>query len=221
MPTKVTNLSNIVSAECGFNFSMVLNVNGEVFTFGSNLDGQLGLGINKKIDKNTPILIPDLPEIFSISCGSRHAALLDINGNVYTFGCNSEGQLGLGINRNTIRPTIITFLPEIVSVICGHTDTILMDINGDYYCFGNSNFNHNNIETEKAVIVIRDLSKPIILPREYYFTMAIDADGGFYPISHDEYKKLNYEIHKVKKSPIMIANIKGVLDQKLIKNAYK
>jgi regulator of chromosome condensation len=29
-----------------------------------------------------------------ISCGSEHSVALDVNGNVYTWGLNSFGQLG-------------------------------------------------------------------------------------------------------------------------------
>jgi alpha-tubulin suppressor-like RCC1 family protein len=46
----------------------------------------------------------------SVDCGDQHSALVTPSGDLYTFGDNSEGQLGLGIDYKTFvdRPTLVT-----------------------------------------------------------------------------------------------------------------
>ena len=45
-------------------------------------------------DKNSPTLIPSLPDVTIIECGALHCACVDIDGKVYTWGRNEFLQLG-------------------------------------------------------------------------------------------------------------------------------
>ena len=48
-----------------------------------------------------------MSNIEEISAGHDHSLALDSKGNVYSFGVNNKGQLGLGNNGNANVPTII------------------------------------------------------------------------------------------------------------------
>ena len=56
------------------------------------------------------------------SCGSFHTITLSNDGKRYSFGSNSEGQLGLGHNKDVSLPTPIPNLPKIS---CGSQFTSL------------------------------------------------------------------------------------------------
>ena len=70
---------------------------GELFAWGQNLHGQLGLG---KVFDSTPT--PQIVEHLSgvplaqISAGEAHSMALSMSGNIYSWGRNNFGQLGLG-----------------------------------------------------------------------------------------------------------------------------
>ena len=68
-----------------------------VYSFGSNTQGQLGLGHNNDVSLPTPI--PNLPKINMISCGAQFSVCVDHEGFIWSFGENNAGQLGTG---NTI-----------------------------------------------------------------------------------------------------------------------
>src|SRR5690606_7302350 len=74
------NLHHIKQISCGGDHSLVLNEDGQVFSFGTNKCGQLGLGHNK--DSNIPELIPNLHHIKQISCGGDHSLVLNEVGQV-------------------------------------------------------------------------------------------------------------------------------------------
>jgi alpha-tubulin suppressor-like RCC1 family protein len=87
---------NIMQVECGENFSGFIN-NGEVYTFGGNEHGQLGIGYHDQMTNVTqPTRIDSDLEFRQISFGYRHILLLASNDTVWGAGLNANYELGLG-----------------------------------------------------------------------------------------------------------------------------
>uniref|UniRef100_A0A6Q2X7Z5 E3 ubiquitin-protein ligase MYCBP2 n=1 Tax=Esox lucius TaxID=8010 RepID=A0A6Q2X7Z5_ESOLU len=82
-----------VQVSCGFHHSVVLMENGDVYTFGYGQHGQLGHGdVNSR---GSPTLVQALPgQSVQVTAGSNHTAVLLTDGQVFTFGSFSKGQLG-------------------------------------------------------------------------------------------------------------------------------
>ncbi|KAJ1115470.1 hypothetical protein NDU88_003694 [Pleurodeles waltl] len=82
-----------VQVSCGFHHSVVLMENGDVYTFGYGQHGQLGHGdVNSR---GCPTLVQALPgPCTQVTAGSNHTAVLLTDGQVFTFGSFSKGQLG-------------------------------------------------------------------------------------------------------------------------------
>ncbi|XP_065449177.1 E3 ubiquitin-protein ligase MYCBP2 isoform X27 [Chrysemys picta bellii] len=82
-----------VQVSCGFHHSVVLMENGDVYTFGYGQHGQLGHGdVNCR---GCPTLVQALPgPSTQVTAGSNHTAILLMDGQVFTFGSFSKGQLG-------------------------------------------------------------------------------------------------------------------------------
>ncbi|XP_056347401.1 E3 ubiquitin-protein ligase MYCBP2 isoform X18 [Oenanthe melanoleuca] len=82
-----------VQVSCGFHHSVVLMENGDVYTFGYGQHGQLGHGdVNSR---GCPTLVQALPgPSTQVTAGSNHTAILLMDGQVFTFGSFSKGQLG-------------------------------------------------------------------------------------------------------------------------------
>ncbi|KAJ8253382.1 hypothetical protein GJAV_G00212310 [Gymnothorax javanicus] len=82
-----------VQVSCGFHHSVVLMENGDVYTFGYGQHGQLGHGdVNSR---GAPTLVQALPgSSVQVTAGSNHTAVLLADGQVYTCGSFSKGQLG-------------------------------------------------------------------------------------------------------------------------------
>jgi Alpha-tubulin suppressor and related RCC1 domain-containing proteins len=65
---------------------VVLLENGDVFTFGSNSYGQLGVG--DMMLRGGPVHIKLNVPVVQIAAGSYHTVVLTCKGDVYTFGNN-------------------------------------------------------------------------------------------------------------------------------------
>ncbi len=106
----ISKPQKIVSS--GGQHSLALNADGQVYGFGCNYYGQLGLGDNK--DREILTLIPSLTNIISISSAYYHSLALTADGHVYVFGHNNFGQLGLGDTNGRDRPELIPLLNNII-----------------------------------------------------------------------------------------------------------
>ncbi|KAE8617137.1 hypothetical protein XENTR_v10008991 [Xenopus tropicalis] len=111
-PQKVDVLCGIgiKKVACGTQFSVALTKDGHVYTFGQ--DRLIGLPEGRARNHNRPQLVPVLLGIFidDIAVGAEHTLALSASGEVYAWGSNSEGQLGLGHTNHVREPTLVTAL---------------------------------------------------------------------------------------------------------------
>ncbi|XP_040914291.1 probable E3 ubiquitin-protein ligase HERC1 isoform X7 [Toxotes jaculatrix] len=111
-PQKVEQLCNkgIKKVSCGTQFSVALACDGHVYTFGQ--ERLIGLPDSMLKNKSCPQVVPSLEGLFieDIAVGCEHVLALSSTGDVYAWGCNSEGQLGLGHSNPVKEPTLITAL---------------------------------------------------------------------------------------------------------------
>ena len=106
-----------IKISCGFNYTCLLM--DEIYVWGRNDYGQLGSGHNQ--NQNSPQKFApmqmnrreegtsergklNLPNIKKIICGSYHTIALTNSNEVWVWGYNNDGQLGLGHNRNQNSP---------------------------------------------------------------------------------------------------------------------
>ncbi|XP_076880016.1 putative E3 ubiquitin-protein ligase HERC1 isoform X2 [Brachyhypopomus gauderio] len=111
-PQKVDVLCGmgIKKVACGTQFSVALTNDGNVYTFGQ--DRLIGLPEGRARNHNRPQQVPALVgvAIEDVAVGAEHTLALSSSGDVYAWGSNSEGQLGLGHTNHVREPTLISSL---------------------------------------------------------------------------------------------------------------
>lgn len=100
-------LNNLVQVRIGYHNIVALTVDGLIYVlsrlWGDKFNDTL-VDIPVNVDYNifqgvhytTPILVPNLSNVVQIAVGSYHVLALTNTGDIYAFGQNDEGQLGLG-----------------------------------------------------------------------------------------------------------------------------
>ncbi|MCL7027791.1 hypothetical protein MKW94_030961 [Papaver nudicaule] len=104
--------NSVCSISCGGAHTLFLSENGRVSATGLNDFGQLGIS-DKKAYTFDPLEVSSLPdEVIQISAGYYHSAAVTVNGELYMWGKNSSGQLGLGKSADKIvySPTRVDWL---------------------------------------------------------------------------------------------------------------
>jgi alpha-tubulin suppressor-like RCC1 family protein len=116
VPTKVTALNgiNIVDVQLskayyynGFH-TLFLADDGSLYACGYNANGQLGIG--NTTNQSTPQLLSksDWVKIYAMGVsGGGFSAGIDTSGNLYTWGWNGRGQLGIGSTTTQSTPQLV------------------------------------------------------------------------------------------------------------------
>lgn len=109
VPRKVQAMSDksISQVSGGWRHSMALTSNGQLFGWGWNKFGQIGIGNN--FDCSSPMLVnfPHAQKVVQMSSGWRHTVAVTDRANVYSWGRGANGQLGHGDTTDRNVPTII------------------------------------------------------------------------------------------------------------------
>ncbi|XP_027073361.2 ultraviolet-B receptor UVR8 isoform X1 [Coffea arabica] len=81
---------------CGGAHTLFLTENGRVYATGLNDFGQLGISDDRSY-ATEPLIVTGIPkEVVKISAGYHHSSAITVDGELYMWGKNSDGQLGLG-----------------------------------------------------------------------------------------------------------------------------
>nr|KAF6436325.1 retinitis pigmentosa GTPase regulator [Rousettus aegyptiacus] len=124
-------------AACGRNHTLVLTEGGKVYAAGGNNEGQLGLGDTE--DRNTfhPIcFFTSQHQLKQLSAGSNTSAALTVDGDLFMWGDNSEGQIGLKNVPNVCVPHQVTIGKPIAWISCGYYHSAFVTMEGELYTFG-------------------------------------------------------------------------------------
>ena len=90
-PTPIPNLPKINQVSCGGYFTVCVDCEGFIWSFGNNYSGQLGTGNTTHF--NIPQKLLDIPLAQSVSCGFEHTLILTNDSNLWSCGSNNFGQL--------------------------------------------------------------------------------------------------------------------------------
>ncbi|CAG8496102.1 9785_t:CDS:2, partial [Ambispora leptoticha] len=93
--------NNFIKVVSGENHFLALTRNGEVYTWGSGRYGQLGHGNLKSLNRPTVIEFLQGLTVTEIACGGWHSAVITDSQDLYTFGWNSHGRLGINMSSSS------------------------------------------------------------------------------------------------------------------------
>ena len=153
-PTKIKNLTSIMSISTGNEFSIAVDAVGSAYAWGKNEGGVLGVVENKKETNGTeiedfiikPSVVQGIKNIKAISTGSLHCVGINNNLKVYSWGCGEGGQLGLSEdylikNSSTAcisNPTEIIELRDlkVTKISSGEAHSVALTSLGDVFTWG-------------------------------------------------------------------------------------
>ncbi|XP_004701437.1 probable E3 ubiquitin-protein ligase HERC4 [Echinops telfairi] len=156
VPRNIKSLSDIqiVQVACGYYHSLALSKASEVFSWGQNKYGQLGLGLDCK-KQASPQLIKSLLGIpfMQVAAGGAHSFVLTLSGAIFGWGRNKFGQLGLNDENDRYVPNLLKSLrsQKIVYICCGEDHTAALTKEGGVFTFGAGGYGqlgHNSTSHE-------------------------------------------------------------------------
>ncbi len=119
LPTTV----KIKRIDSGADFTLATAIDNSLWVWGTNTDGQLGLGHDRdaRLPTQNPMFGPHCP-VAHAACGSRHSMVCAKDGALYVMGTTGNGRLGLGKNVRDPKKVAVTLcdgLTGVHFVACG------------------------------------------------------------------------------------------------------
>ncbi|XP_069341457.1 probable E3 ubiquitin-protein ligase HERC3 isoform X4 [Eulemur rufifrons] len=144
---------HIIHVACGESHSLALSDRGQLFSWGAGSDGQLGL-MTTEDSVAVPRLIQKLNQqtILQVSCGNWHCLALAADGQFFTWGKNSHGQLGLGKEfPSQASPQRVRSLEGIplAQVAAGGAHSFALSLSGAVFGWGMNNAGQLGLSDEK------------------------------------------------------------------------
>ncbi|KAI4815496.1 hypothetical protein KUCAC02_005638 [Chaenocephalus aceratus] len=136
---RVDGLGDVVAIACGQDHCLAVCASGKVFSWGAGEDGQRGLLPNLLHNRPSHVQMPLPIPVIQVACGNSHSLALTKGGDVFSWGSNSHGQLGLG------KEVSLQFVPDLVraltgvavtQVTAGATHSLFLTLPGLVYCCG-------------------------------------------------------------------------------------
>jgi alpha-tubulin suppressor-like RCC1 family protein len=116
---------------------MALSLQGTVWTWGLNRDGQLGDGTSgDAANKLSPVEIQGLTGVIGIAAGGTHSVALKDDGTVWTWGDNQFGQLGNASTQSVSSPQQVTALSNVIDIAAGYAHSVALCADGTVWAWG-------------------------------------------------------------------------------------
>ncbi len=205
----------------GATYLYYLSPDGDLFAWGDNRMGVLGLGYAGG-NVNTPTFVMSGVSKVVTSAGNAYengdttfsAAVLTTDGRVLTVGANTAGQLGRNGTLNSTEWGAIDFDGKIVDVSMGHDHLLIVDDKGNLWGIGANNYGAlgstnagGNVST-----FVKLASNVQTASAGRRSTVFISRDGRLWGLGDNRWKKLSQSHGDQIHEPIVMAQNYAFID---------
>ncbi|XP_030058993.1 putative E3 ubiquitin-protein ligase HERC4 isoform X2 [Microcaecilia unicolor] len=209
---------NIVAVSCGEAHTLALNDKGQVFSWGLATDGQLGLPGSEdciRVPRNIRGL--SYVQIVQVACGSHHSLALSKGSEVYSWGQNKYGQLGIGYEcKKQISPQLVKSLLGIpfTQIAAGGAHSVVLTLSGAIFGWGRNKFGQLglNDETDKYYpVLLKSLrsQKIVHICCGEDHTAALTKEGGVFTFGAGGYGQLGHNSTSHEINPRKVFELMG------------
>ena len=126
----------------GRNHTLAINSRGELYAWGANDNGQLGIGtvIPRGESELTPQRVGSDSDWEAIRAGEDHSLALKSDGTLYAWGKNDRGQLGIGGTGSETTPRQVGNAGDWKTIAARGNHSLALKSDGTLYAWGANGF---------------------------------------------------------------------------------
>lgn len=190
-PTPISISGHCVAAACGSDHSLVLTQDGKLYAMGSNEFGQLGIGKSSAQNMTVPVQVHSLAhlKVTKIQAGFHHSFAFTSDGQIWVFGKNDMGQLGLrNLRPEVFDPTPMNSGINVKFLATGDTHTFLVSDTNQIYGVG---YFHREFDYGQVPQRIGGFTEQIIgFVGGVFHCLVLTASKGLYGYGQNGYKQI-------------------------------
>eukprot|EP00639_Heterosigma_akashiwo_P004180 CAMPEP_0194582040 /NCGR_PEP_ID=MMETSP0292-20121207/15322_1 /TAXON_ID=39354 /ORGANISM="Heterosigma akashiwo, Strain CCMP2393" /LENGTH=441 /DNA_ID=CAMNT_0039436025 /DNA_START=270 /DNA_END=1592 /DNA_ORIENTATION=+ len=208
---------DIVQVAAGNEFTAMLTAAGEVFCCGYNDSGQCGLGGTQRVPNLTKAEGIDHKKVTFIHTanGSEHLLLVTDDGELYSCGYNSKGQLGHGAAGAAYAPRLVEALygHRVARVACSYYHSVVATDLDQLFAFGRNDFGQLGLgdrddraaPTEVEALGGGGRACSALACGQYHTVVALEG-GGAFGFGKNDYGQIGMEGHDARLRPAMLSS---------------
>ncbi|CAG7635053.1 S-layer homology domain-containing protein [Paenibacillus allorhizosphaerae] len=213
IPESTLSYSNSITPfpiAAGDGFTAVIK-DGQVWTWGENTFGQLGIG--SSVFKNTPQPVSSLPDSVLLSAKLAQAAALQKDGTVRAWGSNISGQFGDGTTENKNIPAAVPALTDVVSIGSGTNFSVFLKKDGSVWTTGDNSFGQQGdglAEDRTSPAKVEGLPLIQAVAAGGYHVLALTPDGHVWSWGDNSSGQLGDGTTMPRRSPVAVPKLEEV-----------
>lgn len=182
VPVLVIGVTNPLTVTGGGFFSLALMPDHTLMGWGRNNHGELGDGSYTECD--APVQVSSvLSNVVNISAGWFHAVALTADYKAWTWGNNTNGEIGIGITTTTgiSVPVQVPGLSNVKQVSAGDGFTAILKSDGTVWTWGGNTFGqlgNGTFKGRSTPAQVEGLTDVIYIAARDYHVLVIKSDGS-------------------------------------------
>ena len=210
LPTPISIASKITQISCGCYFTVCIDEEGFIWSFGSNYQGQLGT------DKLEACFIPkkieEIPLAHYVSCGSYYTLVITNDLKLWSFGSNDYGQLCNGEKYTRQDKPKETSFSNVSMIYTGGFHSFIQINTGDYYVCGQNQYGqlgigNFDIQIKPLQICTKTFNNIVEFSCGYFHSLYLDIEGNVFATGYNVYGNLGLDTFANKNTWHQVLNI--------------
>ncbi|MGE5328107.1 MAG: Calx-beta domain-containing protein [Deltaproteobacteria bacterium] len=188
--------------------TVALKVNGTVWAWGANGNGQLGDGT--ETDSKTPVQVSNISGITSVAAGANHTLALKSDGTVWAWGYNGNGQLGNNSETSSKIPVQVSGLSGVNAIAAGAYHSVAVTAAGEVWTWGyngNGQLGNDSDVSSKVPVKLTTVSGAAEVSAGLYHTAVVTSAGEVWTWGYNGSGQLGNNTTVDSKIPIKAAGI--------------
>ena len=217
-PMSISRPHNFRASGSGFgNHTLYVADDGTVRGWGNNSNGQIGNGTSgtNQITEVTTTTNWSLDAITAIDAGRGHGIALKADGTVWTWGSDTNGELGDDATQaNKSTPVQVSGLSGVVAIAAGSYHNLALTCNGTMWSWGQDTYGQLGNDTalvNQFIPVQTGASYCRAIGAGAYHSLAVRYDGYVYAWGYNVYGQLGDGTVVNQPTPLLLSSLTNMV----------
>eukprot|EP00049_Salpingoeca_infusionum_P016093 m.323993 g.323993 ORF g.323993 m.323993 type:complete len:4072 (-) comp16007_c0_seq4:280-12495(-) len=205
------HFSRALDVSFGGFHALVLCDQNRVWARGTGKSGKLGFPDMKDRDTFEQVPSPLLQDIVKVAAARRVSAAISRSGQLFVWGCNAHGRLGLGDETDRLAPDQVKDLPPVKDIACGERHALALTVDGLVYGWGFGRDGRVGITSVKESYLVPELVEGLndiqVIRCGASTSAAINIHGQLYVWGAGSSYRLGTGNTRTQRRPIMLGEL--------------